>query len=314
MAITLGYGERLKHIGRVITRKTKWHFPRNDIPTIEVGGYSFDAKMMDEEPEKPKDRRFMRGSFSDIVAQVAARYPGLKTDIDPSPDAPRNRHQNTGVSDYQVCKAAANLTGYFFWVEGDADGVWTLHFKSPANVLDAENQPDLTLRYNDGDLTTLFSFDPELLVQGAKTKIRVQFKNPKTGKIVTEEVEESESSEDIEALEQTGEAQEEHKAATRIKIFFQDYSFVAETKKQFKTAAEAKQWAAQWFRRQRENFILGKGTCIGIETLRSRQFHTLEGLGKTLSGRWYLSRVKHRLSDSDGYECTFNSRKQDSLE
>lgn len=316
MSVWMGYGEGqvLQHIGRVIIRKTDWSYPESDTPGIVVTGFTYDTKLMDNEPEEGKKRRFEDGTFADIVQQVVDRYDGLEADIDPTDDEPRKRVQPAGVSDYRVIKSAANLTGYFFWIDGDENGVWTLHFKSPANVLDAVNQPEHTLRYNDHDLVSLLSFNPQLLVQGTKTKLKVQFKHPKRGVVVTEEIEDTEASGDVEATDTTSNNEDELKTAQSIKIFFQDFSFEIETKKKFKTAAEAKAWAAQWFRRQKESFILGDGKTPGIEDLRARQFHTLEGLGTTLDGKWYFSKVRHTMTAGAGYECTFHARKQDSLE
>lgn len=313
MSIWLGYGtKQLEHIGRVILRRTTWSFPRDGTPRINVSGYTADAKMMDNSPEKGEDRRFVDVTYSDIVKKVAERYK-FTPDVDDTEDEKGTRVQVAGVSDYQVVKGAANITGYFFWVDGDENGKWTLHFKSPANVLDAVEQPDFLFTYNNGDLTTLFSFNPELLIQGTKTKLKVQFYDPKKKETVTEEVEEEDESPDIEVAG-TDSNEDELENAVSIKIFFQDFSFETETKKKFKTAGEAKRWAAQWFRRQREAFILGSGETIGVESLRARQIHTLDGIGNTLAGKWYFSRVKHVLSTDGGYECRFNARKQSGVE
>jgi phage protein D len=315
MSIWLGYGSQLTHVGRVILRRTRWNFPDGDMPSVVASGYTYDAKMMDTEPEKSKDRRFKNMKYSDIVAAVATRdyyYQKLEIDIDETEDKPIDRHQKAGISDYQVLKGCANLTGYYLWVDGDENGIWTLHFKKPESVLDAVDQPDLTFRHNNGDLTSLFSFVPELLIQGAKTKLKVQIKDYKSGKVVTQEVEEDLDSPDVEATDDTSNVDGEQKAATGIKIFFNDFSFATETRKRFKTAAEAKAWAVAWFKSQREAFITGQGTTIGHDRLMARQIHTIEGIGTTLGGRWYFSRVKHQLSESDGYMCTFNARKQES--
>ncbi len=315
MSIWLGYGSQLEHIGRVVLRKMAPTFPRDGVPMIEVSGYTFDAKMMDNEPEDSKRRRFVDMNYSDIVAEVAADYGFATLDIDDTLDEPGRRSQVAGVSDYQVIKGAANITGYFFWVDGDENGNWTLHFKSPANVLEAVGQPDLLFSYNNGDLSTLLSFAPELLIQGTKTKLKVQFFDPKKKRTVTEEVEEDLESPDIEALgEETDTNEDEVENAGSIKIFFQDFSFETETKKKFKSAAEAKRWAAQWFRRQRESFILGKAEVIGVESLRARQIHTFDGIGNTLVGKWYFSRVRHMLNTDTGYECKVDSRKQSGVE
>ena len=313
MSIWFGYGSQIKHIGRVTLRRARYNFPQSDVSQIEVSGYTADAKMMDNAPEKGKDRYFKKVTYAEIAARVADRY-GFGPDIDPTPDEPDTRTHKAGVTDYQLVKACANLTGFFFWVDWDPDAnLWVLHFKDPANVLDAVAQPDFTFRYNDGDLSSLLSFQPELLIQGARTKLKVLLKNHRTGAEIEEEIEEDTESADILATDETSEVEDEHKGVTPIKVFLGEFSFELEGAKKFKTAAEAKQWAAQWFRRHRENFILGSGMTIGAETLMSRQIHTLEGLSKTLDGKWYFSNVRHTLSESDGYVCSFKARKQDSL-
>jgi phage protein D len=314
--ILLGYGAGLYHIGRVLTRKIRYHFPADEMPSFIVTGYTADAKMMDNSPPEGKERVFADTKYSDIVERIAKRY-GFTPDVDPTPDVPKEdatgRYQKAGVTDYQVVAACANITGFFFWVDYDLDQGWTLHFKDPANVLDSVEQPNLHFKYNDGDYTTLFEFHPELLLQGATTKIRVAFKDPKKGKRVIEEIEETESSGDVSfAGDELEKAEDEVKAVSTIKVFLQDYSFDLPVKR-FDTAAETLAWVRQWFRRNRENFITGNGLTVGVETLKARQMHSLSGLTAQLDGRYYFSKVRHVLNDSEGYSCQFFARKQDSL-
>jgi phage protein D len=272
--------------------------------------------MMDNSPPEGKERVFADTRYSDIVERVARRY-GFTPDVDPTDDLPpedaTGRYQKAGVSDYQVVSSCANITGFFFWVDYDLSTGWTLHFKSPANVLTAVEQPELHFKYNEGDLTTLFEFHPELLIQGAQTKIRVSFKDPKTGKRVLEEIEESESSGDLSfAGNELETADDEIGAASTVKVFLQDFSFDLPAKR-LKTADETLRWVRQWYRRSKEGFITGNGLVVGVETLRARQMHNLSGLTAQLDGRYYFSKVRHVMSDSEGYSCTFHARKQDSV-
>lgn len=314
--ILLGYGAGLYYMGRVLTRRIRYHFPADEMPSFVVSGYTADARMMDNAPPEGKERVFADTKYSDIVERVALRY-GFTPDVDPTPDVPKQdatgRYQKAGVTDYQVVAACANITGFFFWVDYDLDQGWTLHFKDPATVLDSVEQPNLHFKYNEGDFTTLFEFHPELLLQGAVTKIRVAFKNPKDGKRIVEEIEETESSGDvIFAGNELERAEDEIKAVSTIKVFLQDYSFDLPVKR-FDTAAETLEWVRQWFRRNRENFITGNGITVGVETLKARQMHSLSGLTTQLDGRYYFSKVRHVLSTSEGYSCQFFARKQDSL-
>jgi phage protein D len=315
--IWMGYGPNVSHVGRVILRRHRHSFPPDGDPSFQVEGYTLDALMMDNSPEEGKKRRFPDLKFSEIVTEVALNYGFGELDIDETPDRPkrgRGRWQKAGITDYQVVQGLANITGFYFWVDYLPDaGGWTLHFKDPAKVLESVDQPNHVFRYNDGDNSTLLQFYPELLIQGATTKLKVVFKNPKNGKRVVEEIEEENDSPDIAFTGNEQEITEEETGKpTEIKVFLGEYSFDLQPKR-FSTSAEALQWARQWFRRNKENFILGEGMTIGAERLRARQFHTLENLTNTFSGKYYFSKVRHVLSASDGYMCTFNARKQESL-
>lgn len=315
--IWLGYGPNVAHVGRVILRKHRHSFPPDGDPSFQVEGYTLDALMMDNSPAEGKKRRFPDLKMSEIVQEVASGYGFGELDIDETPDRPRSgrgKWQKSGTSDYQVIQGLANITGFYFWVDYLPEGSgWTLHFKDPAKVLESVDQPNHVFRYNDGDNSTLLQFYPELLLQGATTKLKVVFKNPKNGKRIVEEIEEENDSPDIAFTGNEQEVSDEETGKpTEIKVFLGEYSFDLQPKR-FKTNAEALQWARQWFRRNRENFILGEGMTIGAERLRARQFHTLENLNSMFSGKYYFSKVRHVLSASDGYTCTFNARKQDSL-
>lgn len=317
IAIAFGYGTDIEHVGRVIIRRVRYNFPQEGMPQFTVEGYTRDALMMDNSPVAGRDRVYPNELLSDIVFKVASRKYKFDLDVDRTPDQPLDRAQIGGVTDYQMVKGCANLSGFFFWVDGDEDGTWRLHFKSPSKVFDSQFQPDLTFEYNAGDKGTLLSFQPELLIQGARTSIKVIFKDPKTGKIVEEDVEEPSPLASLDVLAiptQSAEVEEEHLVASEIKIVSGEFSFEPAFNKKFKTAAEAKQWAAQWFRRHREGFITAKGIVIGTQALRARQIHTIKGISKTLDGKWYFSRVRHIFSDTDGYLCEFDARKQDSVE
>ena len=52
MNFFVGYGTDLKFIGRTVIRKVRPHFPREEIPSMEVIGYTADSKMMDDSPEE----------------------------------------------------------------------------------------------------------------------------------------------------------------------------------------------------------------------------------------------------------------------
>ena len=313
MSIFMGYGTQLKHIGRVFLVKQRPQFPTDGMPVLNVVGYTKDHKMMDNAPEKSKKvggkggRFYKDAAYSDAVTDRANDY-GMTPDVDPTTGVV-NFIQKVGLKDYEFVQGLANLTGFVFWVDGDENGVWTLHFKDPATL--QEQERELTFRYNQGDLSGLLSFEPEMLIKGFDTKLKVSVKDFKSGKIMETEVEETNNqSPDV---QDTGDPSAtlgaEFTTASDVKLYVGDFSFEAIANKKFKTEAEIVEWAKQWFRRQRENFILAKGKTIGVEDLMARQIHVFDGLGEGYDGKYYFTKVRHIQSDTDGYVCEFDVRK-----
>lgn len=311
MNISMGYGADLKHVGRFSLARYHPVFPNNGMPFLDIRGYTLDHKMMDNAPDKGKDRVYPDATVADAVTTIAERY-SMTADVDDTPELSWGRVQKAGLSDYDLVKGLSNLTGFLFWVDGAADGTWTLHFKDPgdSNLLEEVQDKKYTFKYNNGDFTTLLSFDGEYALRGARTKLKAQVLNPDTNKVITAEFEDDATSPDVGFIGDTqAEITEPHTTAGAVKLFFGDFSIEVVANKKFKTSADVESWAAQWFRRQRENFVTGRGKLVGVETLMARQTHRLEGLGKTLDGDFYFSRVRHQMSKDAGYTIDFNARK-----
>lgn len=302
-----GYKEPLVHIGRTIIQKAIPFFPESGEPALSVIGYTKDSSFADNAPEKSKQRRFADYKYSDAVREIATRY-GMEIDINTTPGKPGDFIQRVGVSDYEFVQGLANMTGYTFWVDGDENGVWTLHFRDPDTLV--EQDKEYTFKYNDGDNSSLLSFRPELLIKGSKTKIKVVVKDRKNGKVIKVEVsEENNAAPDIEVLgDPDSEVDGEFTSGSDIKLFFGNFSFDVISGKRFKDEEEARFWAEQWFRKTRENFVMASGSCIGTETLMARQKHKIENTSKPYDGEYYFSKIKHIFGEN-GYKCNFNCRR-----
>lgn len=308
LSLRFGYGQisNMKHVGRVKIIRLVPNYPRNGVPTIQVVGYTKDSDMADNTPNESKKRIYRDFKYSEMVEEKADFYE-MEADIDET-EGSFNRVQMSSMNDYEFVQGLANLTGYVFWVDGDEKGKWTLHFKRPENALVQDKT--YTFTYNQGDLSTLLSFRPERLLKGAYTNIEVLSRDRKTGKLIKAEVkEENDASPDLDAKgDVAGDVAGELTSGTDIKLFFNEFSFDVISNKRFKTEADAVKWAQQWFRRQRENFIMATGETVGIENLMARQNHYIEGISGQDDGLYYFSKVKHKF-DLNGYTCTFNARK-----
>jgi phage protein D len=338
MALWMGYGTNLKHIGRTVIRKVRPNYPRDEMPSVEVIGYTKDSAMMDNSPQKPKNpppkkkrkkgavkppppgaRVFKDSTYAEAVRARARDYGFDVSDVDDTPDAPSRFIQKVGLSDYDFIKGLSNLTGFFFWVDADESGQWKLHFKDPKTLRRKVVQDKVyTFKYDQGATSSLLEFSPELVLQGASTRLQAQVKDPVSGKtfdaIFDEENEETPDplavvQDDIEFDVEGNLLQGEYKTAATVKIFLDDFSFVANTNRRFRTEAELILWARQWFRRHRENFVLSHGTIIGVETVMARQVHKISGIGMGLDGEYFFTNVRHIMQNGSGYELDCTMRK-----
>lgn len=327
--VKMGYGAELRHIGRAIIRKLRPQYPSTGMPTIEVIGYTADSIMMDNAPRDPDEgagrpsprknrkggRRFKNMRWSDAVSEIGEFY-NFELDVDDTKDAPHDFIQKVGQSDYDFVQGIANLNGYLFWVDGDAEGTWHYHFRNPETLQASDVQEKkYTFRYSQGNQSSLLAFEPELAIQNAIVDLRLQMKDVRTGRLV--EVKFQEPNEPFDSLVVAGgetlsvadqALQGPHTSASAIKIFMDDYSFEERTSRRFANEAELIAWGRQWFRRNRENFVMSRGVTIGLETLLCHQTHAIVGLGTALDGDYYFSRVRHIMSGKD-YKCDFNVRK-----
>lgn len=98
-------------------------------------------------------------------------------------------------------------------------------------------------------------------------------------------------------------------SATQFRLAAGGTAIDIQADRPFESMAEAAAYAQRWFKARKDSFLVGKGTIIGIETLRARQVHRLEGLGPRLSGDWYFISVSHQFDSESGYRCEFTARK-----
>lgn len=309
VALYAGYGSQgnLDYVGRAIIIDPVHDFPESGNPSVEVVAYTKDKRMMDSAPDQSWSAAFREKTYSEAVEDVNTNSTyRMETDIDDTGEEPHDFIQKSGMSDYDFVRGLANITGYSFWTDADAKGIWTLHFKNPANLPEHDKY---TFRYGDGAHSTLLSFRPEMLVSGAATKIAIVVKDVTSGEVIKTEIEEEgNNAPDMSAAgDLIGTVQGEQTTASDIKLFFNDFSFNIISNRKFTNAAQATAWAQEWFRRMRENFILAQGVTVGWPTLRARQTHTIDGSIGSYNGEYYFSRVRHILGQ--GYKCDFSARK-----
>lgn len=329
MDIYFGYGPGggTQFVGRVVLMAPKVRFPEDSSSMIEIAGYTRDYFMKDQRPV-PKDAatQWLAGTkqtkqcpvrknvtIREVIEDKCLPY-RFYQDVDDVPLPREAVLQPARMSDYELVQGLANLTGYLFWVDYDPKKkIWVLHFKDPLGNLRVQNK-EYTFRRDQGNKTTLLSFDPEMVFQGHYTALRVQTTDrrpgPSFGKLMeATPIEELGVEEDTDYTGAVEEMDKDLGSAETVRIFIGDYSFAMRTNVEFYSESALELYASQWFRRMREQFIVGEGRVIGLETLMARQIHRLEGMGKPYDGRYYFSRVGHLFVRDEGYHCNFSARK-----
>jgi phage protein D len=343
VSIWLGYEPELVHVGRIKIAKKMVNWPRgDDMPTIEISGYTRDHDMMDNEPSKAKTikpsgeskaakksakkmnakakasegRRFAHRRYSDAITAKALEYSFIP-DVDPTPDDLHDFMQKAGLTDYQFIQGIANYTGFVFWVDGDEHGRWTLHFKDPRNLSTQEKV--LEFVYNNVN-ASLLEFDGIAKFSGVQSKIVVEHKDPYTGFVRKVEFEQNPTTVDpvfsgteppdreylkSEHLQTKGAAP----SPSSILVAIDDLQVKTVADKVFRNDKELEHWARQWFRRNAQRFMFGEGLVIGEPRLMANQTHLISGLDAEFDGAWYMTRVRHLLTPDNGYTSEFSARR-----
>jgi phage protein D len=259
--------------------------------------------------KKPKRRVFSANpTLGEVLSSIAEEHNFIVDYDDLVLPFPQGLVQRPATSDYDLVKGLANLTGYTFWVDGDADGTWTLHFKRPdaRGIVPDVQDTQYVFAYNQA----LLDFEPEYSFRDVKTKLVVEVENPDTGQIHRIEIQDELDSPDFK-FTSDGKAVVDKpiKSGGSAKIYLGEFQVEVIPNKQFTRLSQLGPWAEQWFRRHRDDFVSGSGAIVGTQNVMARQIHTLKGMGNSLDGDYYFARVRHRLDSTSGYTCGIEARK-----
>lgn len=318
-----GY-EKLVFLSRGIIERVKLNFPRGDgMPTLRVTAYPKGFKMTQNKPDvetKATRKKYKnwwgKVKVSDVIKEIAARpgY-GFKTSdalgptVEESPQSDVDIYQVPDLTDWELCHGLANMLGWYFWVDGDKDGNWIVHFESPG-VVEGHQYTKYTFKYNEGDLSTLLSFEPELLMGEQFTKVVAEM-TLASGKVVTKTFAVDQGSKvwnPIVANDWGEEVSGPYASPSQIKLYVKDYAVALPDVTGIQTAAQLEWYIEAWIARHQHEFVLARGATIGVEDLRCRQRHAIAGVGAAFSSDYYFSRVRHSFDADKGYEVDFDAR------
>jgi hypothetical protein len=340
-----GYGNNLKHFGRGMIIRVRDLRHTDYIPKVEVICFTKDYLMSLNEPKHSKsqpsgkkkiktNRNWDVTDLSEVIKDIASRYT-FDLDVDKASRSlmdggtasitKKSKEvltdqiiQPGNVSDLKMCSIIANEIGYLFWVDGDENGKWTLHFKNPETT--HIQKVGYNYYWNYGELSDILEFDGEKVLDGAST-LTVQFTDPKTKKLITVEVNalndiEQPSTPERKVSYTEFDENETTKDATikepiypnQIWIQIGEVAHKVITNRKFKSIDDVQAWATKWFKENSDNFMQSEVKVVGSTDVMAFNVVTLKGLGGGWDGDHYIYSSKH-LFDSGGYATEFSCRK-----
>ncbi len=324
----MGYGKSLRTVGAAIITKKAPVFGQADV--------SFEMEALDllhrAARRRPKGGVSYKNFRDSQIASIIGERNGYDIAInDPSSFAGIRRTtgvfdrvQKKGVSDYEFLKKVADINGYDLFSKFNPDLKKFSLFFQPSGKTKL-NKEVFTFVYNEGDVpfrSRLIEFSPTLDATDQDTDYEIFIvKDKEVGgtkfnfinrltleeqKVLKEESERRFTGGN--AGPQGGrQTPEDNGIAVAFKAFGRSFRFPKH--KRFKDEFAARRSIEEFIKRQKENFITGNGILIGNEALQSRQVHNLQGLGEQFSGKYYFTRVLHRMKRGEGYSNEFSARK-----
>ena len=322
LQLKTGYGSELQSIGAaVITKKTPV-FPESGAPSFTLEAMDPLVGMAKNKPRTGVSYKGLRDSqIASTIGErngflIRTNLPSTYENIQKT-EGVFDRTQNKGVSDYEFLKKVADINGFDLFATFDSKKrIWLLNFGPPKT----DKQKEVfTFIYNEGELAyqnTLLSFNPTLDAydQGTDFEINILKDKEKRGTradVITD-LNVSNTKKLKEASERRftggnpkrqGQKTDQDGISVSFKAYGRNFNFPAH--RRFKNEAEAKTYITRFIEDQKKNFISGNGTLVGNEMLQARQSHNLQGIANQFSGKYYFTKVVHRISRDGGYSCDF---------
>lgn len=297
--------------------KSMPNFPRDDMPTLTVKGWDGRHKMLkgDHLPKKIRGaiqkrfkavRRSFKNKRDDQIVEAIADHYGYAIDLDQT-EGKRTRVKKSETSDWEFILRLAALNNFEAWVDYE-DGVgWVLHFR--AKVL----KPKFwyIFEYQEGkseeEKGYLLEAQLELEMTKQSTDVEVLSYDRRLRKVNTSEL--SETKEvvvgSIRGGLKGGKILEavDYGSKVRFSAFGRTMEVISD--KPFKSKKDAKKFVKNYLRERENDFITATGTIVGVEFLKPRQVHYLDGLGEKYSGFYYFDQVTHIYAKDGPYETEF---------
>ena len=292
--IHIGYEGNLKKIISANLKSISTSGFSSDITMLTLGGYDASHKhLIDQSTGSTKDSiKIEKNDTYSTIAEKLADQAGLEKQIDPTKKyRPVTIKKNVSYIDY--LKDAAKLTGFAFFITRH-----TLFFIDPRKErkVGSNDKEMLTLKWH----VNLQQFVPTIDIAKLVPEVEVRGKLANSNKLVVKKA--TAGQEDLVegagngAL--TGSQIAERLKSKKLKIIHRNFS----------TEEEASDIAKAQLNITSDKLITASCAIVGNPDLTPGQYIKIEGIGRQLSGKYYVTDVTHTI-DGSGFSTKFNVSK-----
>jgi uncharacterized protein len=292
--IHIGYQGNLKRIISANLKSISTSGFSSEITKLTLTGFDASHKhLIDQATGSTKDSvKIEKNDTYSTIAEKLADQAGLEKQIDPTKKyRPVTIKKNVSYIDY--LKDAAKLTGFEFFITRN-----TLYFIDPRKVRKVGNSDNqmLTLKWH----VNLQEFAPTIDIAKLVPEVEIRGKLPNSNKLVVKKAtagqEDSVDCAGNGAL--TGSQIAEKLKGKKLKIIHRNFS----------TEEEASDIAKAQLNITSDKLITASCAIVGNPNLTPGQYIKIEGIGKQLSGKYYVTDVTHTI-DGSGFSTKFNVSK-----
>jgi len=277
--ISAGYPSNLEELIEGIITSVIYNYGDEEHLSIEVEGYDLLFLLM----KSYKQRSFSEMSDSQVVAEVLHDY-DLESDIEDS-EIVYNHIQQDHESDFTFISRLAKRNGFEFYNQLE-----TIYFKSPA--VDSASSEMLT-----------FGVDPITL--HCRHDITNLFERVHThgwDKLNKEAIQEESHIENIPSVERQG----EYPSASIRRLGLSDVAYPLS--ENYDNSQSAQRAADAIMQKIAYTLVKVKGSVRGLATLSPATVIELNGFSQVHNGKYYLTRVIHRIGDNRGFTSDFEMK------
>ena len=230
-------------------------------------------------------RSFLKVKDSDIARKIAGEM-GLKAEITPTNQVHEYVFQNN-QSNLDFLKMRAKRIDFEVEVEDD-----TLIFKKARH---SERKDTVILKWD----KNLIEFHPKIDITKVVDEIEIRGWDPKSKKAVVGKAKAGDETNTFGTIDGAKVAVSKYGSST-------SKSFRVNTP--LTTQEEANEMAKARLNQLNMNYLTGEGVCIGEPKIRAGRNITIEGVGKKVSGEYYITSAEHVFA-KNGYRTYFEFKR-----